>query len=214
MSLESKHYVATAEDVARITREVLEAHKKRSSGVATYLSSLIATTIAELGEQPRQRAPGSTPGKLSTEEIAEQVAALEKVDERFYAVVKKTAKDLIEVPDRGGLLLNRRTAFARSSRSMLMKWVRHGRDITRLVPGHTTKAMLYIPGKRKGPSVKVLGNRMAKHTELLEQTLSTFAQADADAAREQWMRLKVRMERIFARRTGTTVRVHERRAAA
>lgn len=215
-SLESKNYVATPEDVARITRDVLEAHKLRTGGVATYLSALIATTIAELGENPRQRTASAT-DKLSAEETAEQLAALDKVHTRFYAVVVKTAREKIEGPDRGGLILNRRTGFARSSMSTVRKWVRHGNDITSLVPGRTTKAMLYIKGKRNGPSVKVLGNQTRRYSSRLEKTLSTLAQTDMEAAREQWGRLKARMEHIFARGRAHGVRVTrmvERRTAA
>lgn len=196
-SLEAKKYVATLEDVARITRDVLEAHKLRTGGVATYLSSLIATTIAELGENPRQRAGGST-GKLSAEETAEQLAALQTVSDRFYAVVVKTAREKIDTPDKGGLILNKRTGFARSSLSTVRKWVRHGNDITSLVPGRTTKAALYIPSRRKGgPSPKVLGNRSRRFAVGLETALKALAAADRGAAVEEWERVKAHMDRIL-----------------
>src|SRR5690242_1993333 len=124
MSLESKHYVATAEDVAAIAREVLNAQKQGSEGRATYLRALIATTQAELGQNPRQRS--GEIAKVKDEARDEQLAALEKVNERFYAIVVRIAKDKIEGPDRGGRELNRRTTFARTSLSAIRRWVRAG----------------------------------------------------------------------------------------
>lgn len=199
-SLESKNYVATLEDVARITREVLEAHKLRTGGVATYLRALIATTQAELGLNPRQRAAGAT-GKLNAEETAEQLAALEKVGERFYGAVVKAAKEKIEGPDRGGAILHKRTGFSRSSLSTVRTWVRRGNDITSLVAARVTKAALYVKGKR-GKSVKVLGNQAQRFGTRLEETLATFAAADRDAAQAQWERLRAQLDRVFRRGNG------------
>lgn len=198
MSLESRHYVATPEDVAAIARDVLTAQKQGSDGRATYMRALIATTQAELGLNPRLRS--GEIGKVKDEERDEQLAALEAVNERFYAIVVKIAKDKIEGPDRGGRELNRRTTFARTSLSAVRRWVRAGNDITSLVAARVTKRMLAVAGRRKGPSVKVLGNQMRRYGTVLEDRLALFAAADPDAAREQWMKLKARMDRIFARR--------------
>jgi hypothetical protein len=203
-SLETRHYVATLEDVAAITREVIAAQKSGQQSRNTYLSAVIATTQKELGERPRLRS--ASPMKLSEEERAEQLAALESVGERFYGAVVKAARELIGGADRGGRELNRRTTFARTSLSAIRRWVKAGNDITSLVAGRTTKAALATPGRRKGPSVKVLGNQTRRYGSRLEKTLSTLAQADAEAAREAWLRLKARMERIFARRGSVTVR--------
>lgn len=212
MSLESKHYVATPEDVAAIAREVLNAQKQGSEGRATYLRALVATTQAELGLNPRLRS--GEIGKVKDEERDRQLAALETVHERFYAIVVRVAKDKIEGPDRGGRELNRRTTFARTSLSAIRRWVRAGNDITSLVAGRVTKRVLATPSRRKGVSVKVLGNQTRRYGDSLERTLATLAQADADAAREQWLRLKARMERIFARRGSGALRTVERRIAA
>jgi hypothetical protein len=214
MSLESKHYVATAEDVAAIARDVLNAQKEGSEGRATYLRALVATTQAELGLSPRQRS--GEIGKVKDEERDAQLAALEAVNKRFYAIVIKLAKERIEGPDRGGLQLNRRTGFARSSMATVRKWVRAGNDITTVVASRVTKRMLTVAGRRKGPSAKVLGNQTRRYSTRLESTLSSLAQADLDAAKEQWLRLKVRMEKIFSARVLVrSVRQdrHERHAA-
>lgn len=201
MSLESKNYVATLEDVARITRDVLEAHKLRTGGVATYLKALIATTQSELGENPRQRAPISN-GKLSAEETAEQLAVLETVGARFYGAVVKAAKEKIEGPDRGGLILNRRTGFARSSMTSIRRWVKAGNDITSLVAARTTKAALHVPGRRKGPSVKVLGNRTRRLSAKLVDTLKALAEADKDVAAVFAEPVRAALDRILKRNAG------------
>ncbi|MGH8235388.1 MAG: hypothetical protein ACREXP_00010 [Steroidobacteraceae bacterium] len=163
---------------------------------------MIATTQAELGLNPRQRS--GEIGKLKDDERAEQLAALETVGERFHAVVVKTAKDKIEGPDRGGRELNRRTTFARTSLSAIRRWVKAGNDITSLVAGRVTKRMLATASTRKGKSPKVLTNQTRRFGASLEATLATLAAADPDAAREQWMKLKARMERIFARKGNVT----------
>lgn len=214
MSLESKHYVATAEDVAQITREVLNAQKTNRERRDTYLSALVATTQAELNEHPRQRMPTASK-KLDDETRVEQLAALEKVNARFYAIVVRVAKETLEGPDRGGRQLNRRTGFARSSKSAIYRWIRAGNDITGLVASRVTKRLLAVAGRKRGPSLKVLGNQTHRFGTRLEQTLLTFAASDKEAAAEQWAKLKARMERIFARRTGNGARAAaERRIAA
>ena len=201
MSLESKNYVATLEDVARLTRDVLTARKEAENGRATFLCAVIATTQAELGLNPRQRAAGSN-GKLNAEEREEQLAALEAVGKRFYDVVVKTARELIDTPDKGGRMLQKRTAFARSSLSTVRKWIRHGGDITSLVAARTTKGSLYISGRKKGPSVKVLGNQTRRWSTKLEHTLAAFASADPEAAKAQWERVRAAMDRVFRRNAG------------
>lgn len=200
MSLESKHYVATPDDVAQITREIIAAQKQGSEGRATYLRALIATTQAELGQQPRQRA-ASPAGKLTEEEKAAQLAALEKVHERFYVAVVKAAKALIDGPDRGGLELNKRTNFARSSASTLRRWVRAGNDITGLVASRTTKAMLAVTGRRKGPSPKVLRNQANRFGARLQRTIATWAAEDPTAAARQWEQVKAQIEAALRRQS-------------
>lgn len=213
MSLESKRYVATPEDVAVITRDVLAAQKQGSQGRRTYLCALVGTTIAEItGDKPRVRS--GEIAKLSEAERLEQLAALEAVNERFYAVVVKVARDKIEGPDRGGRELNRRTTFARTSLSAVRRWIKAGHDITSLVPGRVTKRMLAVAGRKKGTSVKVLGNQATRFDTRLEATLSTFASADPEAALKQWAALKARMDRIFAKAGQRVHRLPERRIAA
>lgn len=207
MSLE-KQQAAALERVTAIAKEVLNAQKQGSEGRANYLRELVLATQLELGQNPRQRSGEIS--KVKDEEREEQLTALETVHSRFYAIVMRIARDKIEGPDRGGLQLNRRTGFARSSMSTIRKWVRAGNDVTGLVASRIIKRMLVIPGRRKGPSVKVLGNQARRYGTSLEATLVTFAHADADAAREEWVRLKVRMERIFAR-AGKVRLVHTER---
>lgn len=210
MSLETRHYVATLEDVAEITRTVFAAQSQNSEGRATFLRSIVATTQAELNATPRKRAPAS-PVKLSAEETAEQLAALESVGARFLKIVTKTARELITGADPGGLILNKRTNFARSSLSVIRKWVRAGHDITSLVASRVTKAALYVRGRRKGPSVKVLGNQTKRFGTRLERTLAVFAATDREAATAQWERLRAQLDAVF--RAGGARR-HTRQAPA
>jgi hypothetical protein len=199
MSLETKHYVATLEDVADITREIISAQKAGAEGRATYLRVLIATTQSELGQHPRQRTVDTA--KLSDAERETQLAALETVGKRFYDVVTKAAKALIDGPDRGGLELNRRTTFARTSLSAIRRWVTAGNDITNLAAGRTTKASLVVAGRRKAPTAKVLSNQTKRYAARLERTLATLAITDRETALRQWERLKAHMEKILRRRS-------------
>lgn len=207
-SLEARHFVATPEDVAQITREVLTARTQIQSGRNTFLAAVIATTQAELGQHPRQR-PGAS-GKLSQEERDKQLAALESVGKRFYEVVVKTARELIGGRDPGGRLLQKHTGFARSSLSTIRAWVRRGNDITSLVAGRTTKAMLRVPGRKRGPSVKVLSNRVQRFSRVLEADLRTFVEADRAAALEHWEHVKASLDRLFRRGSGASRRAATR----
>lgn len=197
MSLESRHYVATSDDVAALTRDIIDAQKKGGEGRATYLRALIATTQAELGQHPRQRTVSI--GKLDAEERERQLKALEAVNARFYPIVVKAAREKITGPDRGGRELNRRTTFARTSLSAIRRWVKAGNDITSLVAAKTTKASLAVVGRRRGPSPKVLGNQTRRFGARLEKTLVTLAAADPEAAAAAWQKLKAHMDKLLAR---------------
>lgn len=143
MSLESKHYIATPADIATLTRAYSEAIDASSNVRGHYFRALIATTQAELGSKPRQRSAEASP-TLEAEGIRTQLAAVDAVHERFYAVVLDTVNG--NADER-----NRRSNFARSAVSTVRAYVRAGFDITLVAAARATKAALaaLIPTTRR-----------------------------------------------------------------
>lgn len=183
MTLESKDYVANERDIEALVTDLLAHSQGMVAGRSTYLKALIATTQHELGEAPRQRS-AKTSGKLTDDEIAGQLAALEKTHERFYAVVMKTAGDKLPPGKEKARELNRRTNFARTSVSAVRVWIRAGHDLTGLAAARVTKAALLIrrPARQRAVSPKRLHNRVTRYAERLVSEVRIYLRADRDAA--------------------------------
>lgn len=172
----------TDADIATLTKEVLTAADEIETGRSTYLRWLVADTQTELGAEPPKIR--RKPKVLEANEIEGQLAALNKVHERFYAVVTKTASEALApaMKDRAQEL-NRRTNFARSSVSTVRTWIKAGNDVTTLAPARVTKSQLAAPAKTpKPPSTKRLKSRAATQSKELVKTLLLLSESDKDAA--------------------------------
>lgn len=211
MSLESKHYLASPTDVEAITRSVLEAQTKNSGGRATYLMALIATTQQELGTVPRQRQVSalvrSRPGSKLSSQIREiHLAALEAVDEIFYAAVMKAAREILGA-NIDAIELNRRTNFARSTVSTVRRWIRVGNDITTLVASKTTKSSLAVAAKReKQTSPRVLTNRVKKYSNRFLVNVIKLSESDAVVARQALEDAKATIQQALDKMTSKPAR--------
>lgn len=178
MSLESKHFVASPTDVEAITKAVLDAQLSNREGRATYLKALIATTQDALGILSKAHR-GAT-GKTSAETRVQQILAVEQTHKVFYAAVCKAARD--HLGKRSAIELNRATNFARSNKSMLVRWLRAGNDIAGLSAAKVTKASLAVEAARaRTPSVKILTNRARRITDSSLATIKKLIAADPRA---------------------------------
>lgn len=185
-SLEQKGFLATEEDVAKLTNSVLNAVQEAESGRKTYLKCLIASTQSELGGKPRIRTAPKI-GKLDEEARYEQLNALNAVHEKFYIVVVKVAADSVPptMKDRA-VEVNRRSNFARTALYALRTWVRAGNDITSLGVHTASKASLEVERQAlKPPAVKTLKRRAERESKSLVKTLLTLADEDKAAAIEE-----------------------------
>jgi hypothetical protein len=174
MSLESKNYVATAADIAALAKAYSAALEASGNVRGHYLRALVATTQAELGAKPRQRTSADETPTLDAEAVKTQLAALEAVHEKFYAVVLDNVEGNAEER-------NRRSGFARSAVSTVRAYVRSGRDITLLAASRVTKAALAqaVPTKRaRVVSVTVLRRRADKTLAVLYKIGEQLSKAD------------------------------------
>lgn len=196
MRLESKSYVASPADIEALTREVVEAAATGAEGRARYLNALIGTTKARLGAKRRT----SAGTKTSPTERDRQLEELETVHKEFYARVDSAARETLrELGRYNALEVNRRTNFARSSMSLLRKWVKAGNDITSLVAGRTTKGMLAVePRNGRPPSARILTNRLSRLVRQMKPVTIALYTTDQRAARAQWESLKEEMDQLLA----------------
>lgn len=148
-TLEARHYVArTNEDIKALVTQYFEAQDTVKAHRGTYLKVLVATTKAEINLPARD-----TPVRLkvNAEDRAIQLAALESVHKRFYAVILQTVKAMKIPPEE----VNKRTTFARSYKSILRSWIKRGNSLAglaeakvsahHLLPGHAEPSAFQIP---------------------------------------------------------------------
>lgn len=213
MSLENKNYVATAADIESLTRAVVEAAQTGAEGRASYLRALIATTQVRLKAAPRRR-QAAIP-KLSAADTEVQLAALDAVHAHFYEHVKKAVREtLLAHGVRTAIDENRRTNFARSSMSVARRWVKAGNDITSLVAGRTSKAMLAVAPRKKA-SARILTNRFSRFSHKLKPVAIALFAADHNTGRVEWEKFKEEIDNIMRAKTtpGTRLARGERRQA-
>lgn len=180
MTIESKGFIATPNDITALTRAILAGQQAAASGTGTYLKALVATTTDELGAPARAHAGKGK--RLKQEQIAAHLAALEAVHARFYEAVVEGASDNLPPGKDKARELNRRTNFARSSVSTVRGYIRAGNDITMLVAARVVKAALAVPRTIKPASAKRLRGRMEKQSKALVALAIALAEVDAVTA--------------------------------
>lgn len=184
--LESKNYIATDADIAKIARAIASADTEADSGRASYLKVLIATTQHELDPAAPVRVRTTKSAKLNEAETEKQLAALAAVHERFYSIILKETSALIGEGKGRAVEVNRLTNFARTALYSVRTWVRAGKDITSLAPARVTKSSLAVTlSKSSRPSGKVLLNRVELHSKSLILTIRQLAVTDKATAIEQ-----------------------------
>lgn len=181
-TLESKHYVASEADIAKLTRMLSTSSTTLSFGRNCYLKALVATTQHMLsnGKAVRVSAHGT---KLKDDEIKAQLAVLMATHDRFYAVVTETAAEAIgaNVPDRG-IEINRQTNFARTALSTARRYVKTGNSLLGLEIKQVSKTSMQVDRPHSEPSIERLLNQSAKLTQAVNDALTAIAAIDSEMA--------------------------------
>lgn len=163
-TLEARAFIASNDDIDALVTQYMDAHRTSGRCRGSYLKALVATTQAELDIPTRQyRSHRLAP--LCDDGKAMQLTALEIVHRRFYARVIARLK-------LGGLtgeLLNKRSGFARTAKSILRTWIRHSNDIAGLAAATVTHADLHV-GKHATPAA----HRARKVARLVDKRLRSL----------------------------------------
>lgn len=181
MSIENKKYVASVEDIRKLTRENVNAAQSLASTRKLYFQSLIGTTLAELPK-----------GKDSRE----QAVALRAVHSRFYVGVLSVinTKDLAETPRLGPDEKKRRreernakSNFARSAFGTIRRWILAGHDLATLSPAAVTEQQLRkqtpIAASRRKANPKQAQKRVGSLVSKILAQARQLANADPVEAR-------------------------------
>lgn len=182
MSIASKGYVANADEIHALSKTILAAEASSETGRGTYLRALVATTQKELGAKPRSRGATGRKAKISDAGIAEQVAALNAVHERFYEAVTRAASEGLPGGTARAPELNRRTNFARSSLSTVRSWIKAGNDVTTLVVGRLTKSALRTERAVRPKQAGRLRRSVEARSKAFMVSVLELAEADKPAA--------------------------------
>lgn len=178
--IESNHYVANDAQVEGLAHECYKAGiaVQRTDGI--YLRVLIAGCQAKLGATKRGRAPS----------VESQLSVVEQVHERFYAAVLRgvTTPDVVnegnlEAAERNRRTLerNRRSNFARQSKSTLAAYAAAGGDIRAIEVATVTKGALRVatPATQAGGAV----GRIPQAQSALIRAVEAVAKVDPGGAR-------------------------------
>ena len=161
----------TDKDVTIIATSIFNANATAETGKVSYLRALIDATKDEL--QNKKGEPANN-----------QLAALQRVHERFYALILEAAQPFVPRTQKDrSVTLHARANFARTALSALRNHVRAGEDIVALNSTRATKATLAKPKPKVIPlSVKRWTARAESQSKALVATLIGLADADKAAA--------------------------------
>lgn len=179
-----KTYIATPAEVKRLTLDILKAAQEAAEGPRTYLRLVVGTTIHELGAKALKRVGGRHP-KLTPEESQRQLAALDAVNERFYAAVVEAAEQGLPPGRDRAKLLNRRTNFARSAVSTVRSYIRAGHDLRRIVVERCTKRSLQVERAVRPPTPARMRRRVEARSKAFITSLIELSETDKAAAIEE-----------------------------
>lgn len=182
MTIESKGYVATTEDITALAKSLYAATATLLNGRTTYLRALVGTTIKELGGKPRTVPARGRKPATSPETTGLQLQALETVHMRFYEAVEQVAMlGLPNTKDRA-LELNRKTNFARTAMSSIRAWIKAGNDITTLPVAQVTKRSLLVERAIRPKSATRLRRALEVRSKSFVAALLELAETDKAAA--------------------------------
>lgn len=204
MATKQNQYLRNDTQVAALAREFVQNATAVDNVRGTYLRILVAHALQELSKSQLKRYSTAT-----------ALASVETVHTHLYAVVLEavTTDDVRAEPGldagerrRRTSERNRRTTFARSSKSELANFVKAGGRLDQLTPETVTRDALrdVIRAARAGPAS--VPERFEHYADRVETALRSFMEQDADAAREAAESLRHRLAVLIKppkRMTGT-----------
>lgn len=173
-------FVTTPAEIAKLAKEILGNADAEMSGRQTYLRSLFATLQIELAGKPVLRVRGNH--KPAEQDAA--LAALEKVNARFYEAVLEALPPNMTAADRQA-----RTSFARSSAATLRRAIALGWDPLGTTVSEVSKSDLtrfiaeHAPPKSMTPA-RAEKRVLARAQEIVD-LLANLPKADAERLRAQ-----------------------------
>lgn len=187
-------YLATDAQVAILAKQYVTSADGAEQARGTYLKYLVAHALRELQKSPHKR-----------HTAAESLGAVETVHAHLYGVVVEAtitpdiAPDPEATPEernRRTQERNRRTTFARTSKSALVAFIKAGGRLLTLTPESVTRDALtrFARAAREGPAA--LPDRVRTTVERLEALVKQLAAEDPAAAREVVEGLSVELQAI------------------
>jgi hypothetical protein len=182
MAPQAKGYLASDAQVATLAREYVANATGAEQARGTYLRILVAHSLRELSKSTHKRYSA-----------AEALGAVETAHAHLYAIVVEATLTADTAPDpdasdeerkRRTQERNRRTTFARTSKSALANFVKAGGRLVTLEPETVTRDALarFTRTAREGPAS--LPDRVKSTVERLETMLKQLAEESPEAARE------------------------------
>lgn len=186
----AKHgYIVNEATLAELARRYADGIVATEGVRATYLQILVAHSKQELGEPKR-----------ATQQ--QQLTAIEETHGKLYAIVLDaiTTSDIVpddelskEESQRRSRERNRRSTFARTSKSTLRRWVEAGGKLASLEPATVTKESLRTPASPVQMDVDAV---IARAQETLERALKVVVVQDAEAAQELVNDIQARLQAV------------------
>jgi hypothetical protein len=176
MSIESRNFIATDADIAKIAAQAIDGETRSSEARGLFFKALIATTQHELGSPPRVR--NVTAAKLSAEDTTAHLLAFESIAKRFCEKAREVAANT--VPSDVETLRSRTRKFY-SAASTVRGYIRAGGDIRGIAAHKATKASLATPRAKRKPNAEALKRRAVSLGAELEKIAKSL---NGDFARD------------------------------
>lgn len=164
--MRTETFVTDDASIARVVRSVMDASQTNEMGKATYLRSIAAGLQVELGGKPVLLPVRGSRRKRTDTSAA--LAALERVNKRFYEVVLTVVNEL----EADALARNARSGFARSAVSTLRRAIRLGLNpATIVIPDLTKSGLREWADKHAGQPSTITAARGIERVRALVQDL-------------------------------------------
>lgn len=173
------HYVADAKQVEALAHELYASQSNVRSADGTYLKILIVAVQGAL--DPKRR-----------KDARVQRKALEEINEPFYAAVLRGITSVDIAPDptlekneqaRRAIERNRRSTFARSSKSTLAAFIMGGGDVRTLDVMTASKGALRAAVDKGRGAAALLALTVERSSGAILRVVSTEAATNPEAAR-------------------------------
>lgn len=172
--IERAHFLASPADIETMAAQRQDGADFSVRAAGTYLKVLVALTAREIGGATAHlsRRRGRAASALRPEEVAEHLAALDRVNAICYGAVAQAVipPELVKVEGldqaeqtRRSLERNRRTNYARTALTAVRLYISAGRDVRDLEPAAVTKdGLRSVAEQHRPPPRSVSAGRLVR----------------------------------------------------